>query len=395
MKKVLIRGPALSRSEHGEHTRFILRSLRDHEDFDLYLFNIPWGSTSWIHEDSDERKWIDSLLMKTLENDNSKQFDLAIQITIPTEWQRIGNKNIGITSGAQANKVPEGWLRKTFSVDKMIVPSSHAKNSFLDVSTTIGDQNGQDNEISCITPIDTIAYPVRNVSPKEIDLNLNTSFNFLTISKFSPRKNIESSLLAFLEEFQNEEDVGYVLKLNIKNNCLIDSHHTEYSVRSLLENYPDRKCKVYLLHGDMSDEEMAGLYEDERIKGYVSSSHVEGFGLPIFEACTRGLPVIASFYGGYTDFTTIKDDPAILTVEHEIKTVHEDAIWEGVTEKDSEWSYINLDSLRKQMRELYKNGDKYQQQANKLKNSIRKKYTIKKQNKKIIDSIKEVFNEII
>ena len=45
-KKVLVRGPALTRSGYGEHTRFVLRSLRTYEDkFDIYLIAVNWGHT--------------------------------------------------------------------------------------------------------------------------------------------------------------------------------------------------------------------------------------------------------------------------------------------------------------------------------------------------------------
>ena len=41
MKKVLVRGPALSQSGYGEHTRFLLRALRSREDiFDIHLLNV-------------------------------------------------------------------------------------------------------------------------------------------------------------------------------------------------------------------------------------------------------------------------------------------------------------------------------------------------------------------
>ena len=41
MKKVIVKGPALSQSGYGEHTRFILRSLRSQPElFDVYLINI-------------------------------------------------------------------------------------------------------------------------------------------------------------------------------------------------------------------------------------------------------------------------------------------------------------------------------------------------------------------
>ena len=60
MKKVLVKGPALSHSGYGEHTRFILRSLRSRPDlFDVYLININWGQTGWVCDVNDEREWFD------------------------------------------------------------------------------------------------------------------------------------------------------------------------------------------------------------------------------------------------------------------------------------------------------------------------------------------------
>ena len=67
MKKIIVRGPALSQSGYGEHTRFVLRSLRSRPDlYDIYLVNINWGQTGWLWEDTDERRWNDSLLHKTV-----------------------------------------------------------------------------------------------------------------------------------------------------------------------------------------------------------------------------------------------------------------------------------------------------------------------------------------
>ena len=52
MTKIIVRGPALSRSGYGEHTRFLLRSLRKHEDkLDIYILNVPWGQTGWVWQD--------------------------------------------------------------------------------------------------------------------------------------------------------------------------------------------------------------------------------------------------------------------------------------------------------------------------------------------------------
>ena len=48
-KKILLKGPLLTRSGYGEQARFALRSLKSREDlFDIYIQPLQWGSTSWI-----------------------------------------------------------------------------------------------------------------------------------------------------------------------------------------------------------------------------------------------------------------------------------------------------------------------------------------------------------
>ena len=67
MKKVILRGPLLTRSGYGEHARFVLRALRSQEEkYDIYATAVNWGKTGWIHDDSEERRYIDSILQKTV-----------------------------------------------------------------------------------------------------------------------------------------------------------------------------------------------------------------------------------------------------------------------------------------------------------------------------------------
>ena len=84
MKKVLLRAPILTQSGYGHHARTVLRALRTREDlFDVYLHAINWGTTSWMWEDSDERRWIDSRLEKTMNYVNV--FFVQIRTEIITE----------------------------------------------------------------------------------------------------------------------------------------------------------------------------------------------------------------------------------------------------------------------------------------------------------------------
>ena len=96
MKKVLVTGPFLSRSGYGEMGRFALRALKDVKDIDLYALPTNWGNTGWVHEDNEERRWIDQIITKTaLEQhkaNNQASFDVSIQISIPNEWKKIAKK---------------------------------------------------------------------------------------------------------------------------------------------------------------------------------------------------------------------------------------------------------------------------------------------------------------
>ena len=56
MKKILLKGPLLTRSGYGEQARFALRSLQSRPDlFDIYIQPITWGNTSWLPDDDPER----------------------------------------------------------------------------------------------------------------------------------------------------------------------------------------------------------------------------------------------------------------------------------------------------------------------------------------------------
>ena len=60
-KKVLLKGPLLTRSGYGEQARFALRSLRSQPDlYDIFIQPLQWGKTSWIATFGEERAWIDA-----------------------------------------------------------------------------------------------------------------------------------------------------------------------------------------------------------------------------------------------------------------------------------------------------------------------------------------------
>ena len=89
MKKVLLKGPLLTRSGYGEQARFAFRALNSRPDlFDVYIQPLTWGNTSWIPNDDAERVLIDSLIEKTLHyvhstEKNAGKYDISLRLQFP------------------------------------------------------------------------------------------------------------------------------------------------------------------------------------------------------------------------------------------------------------------------------------------------------------------------
>ena len=388
-KKILVTGPALTTSGYGEQSRFALRALRSREDlFDIHLTPTAWGQTGWIHDDNEERKWLDSLVMKTVQYtqlcNNQPQYDMSLQITIPNEWKRIAPINIGYTAGIETNKISPAWVQPSNEMDKIIVVSNFAKKGFDNgVFTAVNQQTGQQIPgYKVNTPIQVVNYSCRKSHAVEIDLPVTTDFNFLVVAQTGPRKNFANTVKWFVEEFKND-NVGLVCKTHLGGASQIDREAITSNLEQILAPYKDRKCKIYLLHGDMSEGEMAALYTHPKVKALLSFSHGEGFGLPIFEAAGLGLPVITTEWSGHTDFMYCpnkegKVKPHFARVDFTLQPVQPEAIWGGVIEKDTMWAFPVGNSAKSEMRTVYKDWDRYRGQAKRLAAHIEKEFATDK-----------------
>ena len=395
-----MRGPALSQSGYGEQTRFALRALRTREDiFDIFLIPVTWGQTGWVFEDSEERDWIDGLILKHQINatQEKRPYDLSLQITIPNEFEQLAPFNIGYTAGIETTKVAGQWIEKGNMMDRLIVVSNHSKEVYEGTSYTVTNpQTGETQENYRIqTPIDVVNYPVRSLEKEDIELNLEHDFNFLTIAQFSPRKNLKACLRWFVEEFIDRE-VGLVVKMNMKNNSLMDRERSEKKLKKFLRKYENRKCKIYLLHGDLSLEEMNALYTHPKIKCMISATHGEGYGLPLFEAAYNGLPVLTSGWSGHCDFLYApkKDKkgkqrmrPHFAHVDYTLQPIQKEAEWEGVIQPGSSWCYPKEGSFKMRLREVYKDYPRFKKQAKQLQEHVVENFGEEKMYAQFVNSV--------
>jgi len=390
-KKIFVRGPVLSQSGYGEQARFALRALRSREDlFDVYIQAVPWGQTGWIWDQGELRNWIDEKITKThiLTQQKKLQPDISLQITIPNEFQRICPVNIGYTAGIETNKVAPVWLQKGNEMDKILAVSNHAKSTYEKTSAqAVNQQTGQKVDYRLTTPIEVVWEGTERATPEPVEsLNLDYDFNFLLVSQMGPRKNFENAIKWWVEEFVDQE-VGLLIKTNLRSNSIMDWEHLEPTIKNMLDKYKDRKCKVYILHGDLTAGQMTGLYTNPKIKAMINIAHGEGFGLPMFEAAREALPIITIGWSGQVDFLNHDLKDYFQSVEYSISPVQDSAVWDGVIQKDSMWAYADQGSYKMTLRKTYKNWEAAKSTAEELQALNAEKFNLEKLYQGFCDAI--------
>ena len=391
-KKIFVRAPVLSQSGYGEQSRFALRALKSREDlFDIYIQPIPWGKTGWIWEHSEFREWMDEKIAKTQALMQAKQLqpDISLQITIPNEFKKMCPVNIGYTAGIETDRVDPTWLQKgNEEVNKILVVSNHAKNTYVNTSAQAkNNQTGEVIDYKLQAPVEVVWESTPRAEAEVIEgFDLPYDFNFLMVSQISPRKNFANAIKWWVEEFIDQE-VGLLIKSNIKCNSEMDFEAFHKSVKNILSTYPERKCKVHLLHGDLSAGQMTGLYTHPKIKAIVNIAHGEGFGLPLFEAAREGLPVISIGWSGQLDFLTHEDEDYYQKVDFNLQQVQPEVVWNGVIRQDSQWAYADQGSYKMTLRKTHKTWHKAKETAEKLKRINEERFADSNLYKLFVDSV--------
>ena len=85
----------------------------------------------------------------------------------------------------------------------------------------------------CNCSVDVIPYPVKFPSGDPLQIDFETNFNFLQIAMMGERKDIETSIKCFVEQFRDNDDVGLILKTSLSRSTVMDRQHT----RQQIQNY--------------------------------------------------------------------------------------------------------------------------------------------------------------
>jgi glycosyltransferase involved in cell wall biosynthesis len=354
--------------------------------------------SSWSYEHPVKRQLYEFLIQKREQYTGT--YDLSVQVTIPNEFQEAAPINIGVTAGVETTQVPQDWLLRCNSMDKIIVTSEFTKKSFLE---TVLEVKAAHNDAvktfkGCQKPLEVVGYPIRDVEVQDISGQLSsvtTKFNFVTVAQMAPRKNLEHTISAFIEEFRDDPDVGLIIKCHAQNHSTIDKDMTEHMLYPRIRREGDRKCKIYHIHGDMTDSEMQGLIQSPKVDCYLTTTFAEGFGLPLLDAAAAGVPIIAPRYSGYLDFLYIpgtkKRQYLFEAIRSEIKEVPEHALMDGVIVPGAKWGFPDYAQTKKALRNVYENYRIKKRQAKKLQEYVVNEFSRENQLKRMCEAIRTGF----
>ena len=394
---LLFQGPLTSRSGYGDHARDLVRSLIAMDRFDIKIVDMPWGAcprNALTTKDGD-------IISKFLTEQLKQQPDIFVQISVPNEFQPVGKYNIGITAGMETTMVHEDWIMGCNRMDRVIVPSSHSRKVFMQTQYEQRDQNTE-KVISILKiekPMDVLFEGLdtsifKKIIPKDIPESINEelsnikeNFCYLFVGHWlagepgQDRKNISMLIKVFFEAFKdNKKKPALILKTSSATFSVIDREQILEKIRIVKSQYQyqDKLPNVYLLHGNLTSEEMNGLYNHPKVKAHISFTKGEGFGRPLLEASISGKPVIASNWSGHVDFLSLNS----IMLPGGLTQVHPSAAWDKVILKESQWFTVDYGYAQKLIRDVYKNYKKYIPNARKQAYFSRTNFCMKEMNEK-------------
>jgi len=419
MKKLmLICAPVTSRSGYGAHARDLVWSFLDSDKYDIKILDVRWGECPRNALDDDnpnDKRIIDCILPQP---QMDKQPDIYVDIRIPNEFETFGKVNIGITAGIETNAVSQKWIEGCNKMDLVIVPSEHSKAGFIntmyDKVQQLPDGNQQKvGELKLEKPMEVVFEGsnediYKPLKVDEIDSDFYDMLNekvpekvaFLSVGQWTKgnygedRKDLAKIIKVFFETFANKKkQPALIMKTSGATYSLMDREDILNKINSIKSQFPSdwKLPNVYLLHGDLSSEEMNYLYNHPKIKSFVLFTHGEGFGRPLLEATMTGLPVIASNWSGHIDFL---DTEKSILLDGEMQQVPGCQIWQDIIIEQSQWFVVDELNASKALMFAFENEYEIKNKAKSLMNINRDKFTHKKMTELLNNTVDKYIENI-
>ena len=396
----IISAPVDTYSGYGARSRDIVDAIIATDRYDVKILSQRWGNTRFGYLADHGRSDMIKLIIPHV----VKKPDYWMQITVPNEFTPAGKYNIGVTAGMENTLVAPQWIEGVNRMNVVWTSSKHSKIVFESTAYDTEDKKTKKKgQLKCTTPIevmfegvDTTKYfPVKG---DKLDLsNIPEQFCYLLVGHWmqgefgEDRKNVGYTIKTFLETFKNKsKQPALILKTSLVNTSILDRDRLLQRIDDIRKTVKGKLPNIYLLHGELSDENINYLYNHSKVKVMVSHTKGEGFGRPLLEFTTTGKPIIASGWSGQVDF--LNKDMSIL-IGGRLDPVHDTAVIKDMILKEAKWFRPNDQEVAKAYKETFKHYKKYLVPAKKQRARTNKEFTLGHMFTLVDDRLKELLPE--
>ena len=400
-KTVIISCPVDTFSGYGARGRDVVKAFYELGEYDVRVLPQKWGDTPWGFIDDHEKEWgfVKPLLITSATGQLPKP-DIWVQITIPNEFMPQGRYNIGITAGIESNIAPADWVEGCNRMDLVLGSSNHSVDVLKASKWQKVDKQTQqklDIQIKPNLPMDVLFEGFDEDVYKKTDVKLDLpeikeQFCFLFTGMWiqgdlgHDRKDIGTLIKTFLETFKNKKkQPALILKTGMGSASYISREQILRKIESVKELTKGNLPKIYLIHGDLTNEEMNQLYNHPQVKCMVNPTKGEGFGRPLLEFTQTKKPIIASGWSGHVDF--LKPDMSYLC-KGKLHNVHPSAANKWLL-KESQWFAVDVTELSNAMKAVYTDYKTWSIRGKKQGNFAKENFSYTKMKDKLGKILKE------
>ena len=399
---LVFQGPVFTRSGYGDHCRDLVKSLKQMDKFDIRLIPLRWGNTPQNQADPSTEfgRWMLERVIPQIE----QQPDVFVQVSVANEFEPKGKFNIGVTAGVETTICPKDFIDGSNKMDLILVPSNFTKSN---IAGTVYQQKNQQTdeivgEIKVTKPVEVlfegVDVDVFGKGNNDILSDVKEDFNFLIVGHWlkgslgQDRKDIGMAIKTFASVFQYlpaDKRPGLIIKTSHAGFSVIDRETIRKKIEDVLEPFGDKVPSIYLIHGDLEENDMASLYHHPKVKAMISFTKGEGYGRPLAEFTLTGKPIIASGWSGHMDF--LPAEYATL-LEGQLTQVDESAADKFIM-KEAQWFTVNYSNAANKIYDVYKKYDEYSKKSAGLKTNTLNNFTLEKMHERFEEIVNNYVKE--
>jgi hypothetical protein len=364
-------------SGYSSRSRDLVKAIIELDKYDVKILPQRWGDTPWgFIDDNPEWKFLEKHILNNPQL--PKQPEIWAQVTVPNEFQPIGKYNIGFTAGIETTVASPEFVDGCNRMNMVIVSSKHSAEVLKNSQFEQKDQatNQTQRIIKLEKPVEVLFegadltkyFPIEDKDLPDTDLintldNIPESFAYLFLGHWLPgdlgedRKNVGLLIKSFYETFKNKsKKPALILKTSSGASSYVDRENVLKKIDQIKSTVASNDLpKIYLLHGDFTDEEINHLYNHPKVKAMINLTKGEGFGRPLLEFSLVKKPIIVSYWSGQTDFL---DAELVCGINGQLTNVHPSAANQFLL-KESQWFSPDHGQIGFYLKDVFENYKKY------------------------------------